>query len=398
MKFSSALQLVLAPLAVAKSARSSRHIRRDPNVGVGGIPAPVAGVGVGGVGGVVGGVGGVGIGGIGVGAIGGLGAISGVNAVIVWVSQGGGIPAQTLNQQVTVTQTITVPAGAAPTAIAGIDGASTTIQPGASGVVAGTGATHSVTVGGPQGLSFSPQEVSANVGDMIIFTFYGQNHTVTQSGFDTPCDLLPGGMDSGFMANPDNTIDPPPQVAMQVMTTDALWMFCAQGNHCGRGMTFSINPTPERTHAQFQANAIAQRGGDLPGTAITGGTGPAPADAAPAAPAPAPVDPAAPIDPAAPVGAIPSVASVGSNIPAPSAPAAVGNSASVGGGIVMGQGTIGTDGSCQCAVQCAGGAFPDPATQGLNAFGGVAGTIDMNAAGVVGGAAAAPAPVTPARR
>ncbi|CAI4217286.1 unnamed protein product [Parascedosporium putredinis] len=377
MKFSNALSLVLAPVAV--SARSSRQVKRDPQVGINGIG------GVGGVGGVanvgvgvpVGAVGGVGIGGLGgLGGLGGigLGAISGVNAV-------------------TVTQTVTVPAGAAATAILGNDGASTTIQPGASGSL------------------FLPQEVAANVGDMIIFTFYGQNHTVTQSGFETPCDPLAGGMDSGYMPNPDNTIVPPPQVAMQVMTTDPLWMFCAQGNHCGRGMALSINPTAEKTHAQFQANAIAQRGGDLPGTAITGGTGPAPAAPAAAPAAPQPVDPAqsAAASAAAPGPINP--ASGTNGVVSPTAPVAVGNSATVGGGIVMGQGTIAADGSCQCAVQCAGGAFPDPATQGLNAFGGIAGTIDMNSAGVVAGAAApvvaapaavssvaAPAPVTPARR
>ncbi|SPO03487.1 uncharacterized protein DNG_06170 [Cephalotrichum gorgonifer] len=361
MKFSSALQLALAPLALA----GSRQVRRDGHLSGGNVAvAPVAG--------------GVSVGGV--GHVGGL--ISGVNAVIIWVNQGGGNAAETINQQVTVTQTITVAAGAAPTAVSGVAG-STTIAAGSSAVVEGTGATHSVDVGGPQGLSFFPQEVSAQVGDMIIFTFYSQNHTVTQSSFDLPCEPLAGGMDSGFMANPDNSISPPPQVAMQVMTAEPLWMYCAQGNHCGRGMAFSINPSAEKTHAQFQANAIAQKGGDLPGTAITGGTGAAPADGAPA-------PPAAPAPPSNGTGG------ATSSLPGAALPTNVGGvanpiaSAPVGGlngGIVMGAGTVNlADGSCQCAVTCSGNGFPDPAAQGVNAFGGIAGSIDMASAGVVGAA------------
>jgi hypothetical protein len=84
------------------------------------------------------------------------------------------------------------------------------------------GATHSVTVGGPQGLAFDPPQLSANPGDTVIFTFLSQNHTATQSAFDKPCEPLAGGMDSGFQANPNNTINPPPQVAMQVMVSTPL--------------------------------------------------------------------------------------------------------------------------------------------------------------------------------
>jgi hypothetical protein len=45
---------------------------------------------------------------------------------------------------VTVTQTITVPAGGAPTELAGLDGVTTTVQPGSTAVIPGTGATHPV--------------------------------------------------------------------------------------------------------------------------------------------------------------------------------------------------------------------------------------------------------------
>jgi plastocyanin len=81
---------------------------------------------------------------------------------------------------------------------------------------------HYVTVGGPGGLVFTPDHVNAKVGDVVLFTFLGNNHTATQSAFTTPCDPLAGGMDSGFMSNPNSTVVPAPQVAMQVMVTDPL--------------------------------------------------------------------------------------------------------------------------------------------------------------------------------
>lgn len=373
MRLSTLLQLAIAPAALARISR----MRRTNHLG-----GAEAGLGVGaghaGVGAVDAGHAGVGAidHGLGVNAgvavPGHVGLVSGVNAVVIWVNQGGGAAAETINQEVTVTKTVT--AGAEATEVA-----NTVIDAGATGVVEGVGATHEVTVGGDQGLSYFPQEVAAQVGDMIIFTFYAMNHTVTQSTFDDACTAMEGGMDSGFMANPDNSIDPPPQVAMQVMTEDPIWMYCAQGNHCGQGMVFSINPSQENTHAQFQANAIAQNG-DGAATGITGGEGVPPAEdsAAPPAGEAPPVEEGQ--DTAAETVAEETAAQTDSgavlptsagDVAAPSAPAAGGQT--LGGGIVMGQGVMADDGSCQCAVQCAGGSFPDPAAQGVNAFGGIAG-------------------------
>ncbi|OTB04134.1 hypothetical protein M426DRAFT_29233, partial [Hypoxylon sp. CI-4A] len=105
--------------------------------------------------------------------------------------------------------------------------------------------THTVKVGGGKNLVFTPDSIAANMGDMVIFEFGAANHTVTQSTFATPCKAMEGGMDSGFMPNANDTVVPAPQVAMQVMTTDPLWFYCKQKAHCGKGMTFSINPTAE---------------------------------------------------------------------------------------------------------------------------------------------------------
>lgn len=122
--------------------------------------------------------------------------------IIIWANPGGGAETTTVNEKVTVTETVVAGGEATPPAAA---------------------ASHTVTVGGPGGLIFQPDQLNnVPIGDTVVFEFLSQNHTVTQSPFDTPCDALDGGMDSGFMPNPDNTVSPAPQVAMQVMVDTPL--------------------------------------------------------------------------------------------------------------------------------------------------------------------------------
>lgn len=157
----------------------------------------------------------------------GLNRGNGVEINFLWVNLGGGAATTVLGQASTVTVTQTVAGGGAvatapPAAVVTGDAGTATVGAPPTGTVVGTGATHSVTVGGPQGLAFSPSQLNPAVGDTVIFTFLSQNHTATQSAFDTPCQPLSGGMDSGYQANPNNTVNPPPQVAMQVMVDTPL--------------------------------------------------------------------------------------------------------------------------------------------------------------------------------
>ncbi|KAL6400796.1 hypothetical protein AUP68_16513 [Ilyonectria robusta] len=257
---------------------------------------------------------------------------SAANVIIIWVNGGNGAETTTINEKVTVTQTVTA-------------GAGTVIETPAAA------ASHTVTVGGPGGLVYQPDQLnSIPIGDTVVFEFLSQNHTVSQSAFDTPCDLLEGGMDSGFMANPNNTVSPPPQVAMQVMVDTPLWFYCKQMGHCGKGMTFSINPTAEKTQAMFQALAIKQKG--------TGAESPITDPAASSAVVAPPAESAAP--PAE--SAAPPV-----EAPASTASAPEGTEAAT-----PGEGTMGGDGSCTCIVTCQAGSFPAE-VQGLGNFGGISG-------------------------
>jgi plastocyanin len=125
--------------------------------------------------------------------------------------------------------------------------------------------THTVTVGGltadgSPNLVYTPESVDAMVGDTVHFVFKQLNHTASQSAFDTPCNLLEGGMDSGFMPNADGadgvTWD------MKVTTTEPIWMYCRQEGHCGTGMVFAVNPakTGDKTMADFKQLAIKLNG------------------------------------------------------------------------------------------------------------------------------------------
>jgi len=52
-------------------------------------------------------------------------------------------------------------------------------------------------------LGYTPESITAAVGDMVQFVFMQKNHTATQSTFANPCKKMDGGMDSGFMPNPE---------------------------------------------------------------------------------------------------------------------------------------------------------------------------------------------------
>lgn len=199
-----------------------------------------------------------------------------------------------------------------------------------------TGTTHQVVVGGTAGDVYTPNSITANVGDMVEFTFMETNHTATQSSFTTPCIKLDGGVDSGFMSNPNNTVNPPPTMKFQVTTTDPIWMYCRQTGHCGTGMTFSINPTSTKTQAAFMAAAIKQNGTS---SATSWGSGTS------------------------------GSAGWGSGTSGSSSAAAPGAT------VVAGTGVDGTGAACSCECLCGTNAFPPGS--GIGAFGGIGGQISV---------------------
>ncbi|KAL9581189.1 MAG: hypothetical protein Q9203_005994 [Teloschistes exilis] len=260
------------------------------------------------------------------------------------------------------------------------------------------GMTHMVTVGGDAGLVFSPSSINAAPGDMVHFTFMSQNHTLTQSTFPKPCVKMQGGVDSGFLPNPNNTISPPPTYMFQVKDMKPSWFYCKQKKpavHCGKGMTFSINPTADKTQDMFMQMAMQQNGTAadtmsmggsssmmMPSTSMAMPPPPAsspppaasspPAAMPPAAAPPMPAPPPPPPPAAAPPPAMPPAAAPA--MPAPPPPQNQ-NLAAAGASMSQGTGTM-SNGQCSCSCLCGVAAFP--AGAGVGMYGGYSGAVAMS--------------------
>ncbi|KAF1960217.1 hypothetical protein CC80DRAFT_288633 [Byssothecium circinans] len=218
-------------------------------------------------------------------------------------------------------------------------------------------ATHTVTVGGLKAaatgmvpvLGFTPESITANMGDMVVFQFMQKNHTATQSTFDQPCKKMEGGMDSGFMPNPEGK--PGVTWNMTVSTTEPLWFYCKQqtGTHCGVGMVMSINAKTDndKTMADFKNLAIKTNGTNLKQVAIQ--------------------------EVNAAAAAAPSTVTVQAGGAGAGAAAATGTGGTAAATVVAGQGTNQNGQTCSCQCLCGMNAFPPQAA--VNNFGGFAGMI-----------------------
>jgi len=143
--------------------------------------------------------------------------------------------------------------------------------PAATGTPTTTGsaaaATHTVVVGGNGTLTFSPEEVTAALNDVVVFEFQAKNHTATQSSFGAPCEKLalstPGsvGFDSGFMPVAANSTQFP-TFSVVVNETTPIWVYCRQDNpesHCGQGMVFAVNAVDSGTKNFTAFQALAKQ-------------------------------------------------------------------------------------------------------------------------------------------
>lgn len=97
-------------------------------------------------------------------------------------------------------------------------------------------ATLSVDVSSSSGaLTFSPNSMTANMGDTVVFTFQKGGHTVTQGQQSSACQPESNGFYSG-------TQSPPTTFTIEVNSTDPMWFYCSTPGHCQAGMVGVINP------------------------------------------------------------------------------------------------------------------------------------------------------------
>jgi len=124
---------------------------------------------------------------------------------------------------------------------------------------------HDVTVGAAGKLQYSPEAISAQPGDQVVFHFYPKNHTVTKSSFTNPCGKVEGGFSSGFQPVPANQTDNFPTFTITINDTQPVWVYCGQAagtpaSHCGQGMVFAVNCGADgssNSFTNFQNAALA---------------------------------------------------------------------------------------------------------------------------------------------
>ncbi|KAL1970119.1 hypothetical protein VTN77DRAFT_6524 [Rasamsonia byssochlamydoides] len=130
---------------------------------------------------------------------------------------------------------------------------------------------HDVNVG-QNGLVFSPDTLTAAVGDKVNFHFYPVNHSVVQSSFDTPCKpITGGGIFSGFVPSSGGVADN--MFTITINDTNPIWLYCSQTelSHCQAGMAMVINPPSSgNTLAAYKA-AAANTGTSVSPASVEGG-------------------------------------------------------------------------------------------------------------------------------
>ncbi|VDC05631.1 unnamed protein product [Peniophora sp. CBMAI 1063] len=92
---------------------------------------------------------------------------------------------------------------------------------------------------------FTPQTVTAKLGDIVFFNFTEGNHTATQSTFDAPClsahehNISLNGFDSGFQVVPNNSFLQSSVPILESNVNTTFWFF--DYNTCGIGGVGAIN-------------------------------------------------------------------------------------------------------------------------------------------------------------
>jgi len=114
-------------------------------------------------------------------------------------------------------------------------------------VQAASPVVHTVSVG-DGGLKFSPETVTAKVGEFVRFKFAASGHSVAESTFGSPCQAVTGS-DSFF----SGTMSSGGEFTIEVTSTDPIFFYCATQGHCQAGMSGVINPTSGETLAEYQS-------------------------------------------------------------------------------------------------------------------------------------------------
>ncbi|KAF7166977.1 hypothetical protein CNMCM5623_000465 [Aspergillus felis] len=120
--------------------------------------------------------------------------------------------------------------------------------------------THTVKVGPKENPhQYSPHNITAAVGDVIVFEFYPRNHSVVKADFMAPCVPASGGIFYSGQVNTFNETSDgqlegePPTWSLVVNDTEPTFFYCTAVDSClVNGMVGVINPNETMTwEAQF---------------------------------------------------------------------------------------------------------------------------------------------------
>ncbi|RAL12176.1 uncharacterized protein BO97DRAFT_368807 [Aspergillus homomorphus CBS 101889] len=139
--------------------------------------------------------------------------------------------------------------------------ATTSTGSGSSTSSARTGtATHTIEVGSkisPHG--YTPHNVTAAVGDVIVFEFYPRNHSVVKADYLAPCvpasgSIFYSGIFNSFNEEDGELVGPPPTWSLVVNDTEPTFFYCTAIDSClVNGMVGVINPNETMTwEAQYE--------------------------------------------------------------------------------------------------------------------------------------------------
>ncbi|PMD65674.1 Cupredoxin [Hyaloscypha bicolor E] len=121
------------------------------------------------------------------------------------------------------------------------------------------GTPHIIDVGKGGALTFSPDSLTAAVGDTLEFHFYSGSggHSVASSTLESPCVPAPDAFFSGFQ-KADTTGDT--TFVVNVTSTDPIWYYCSLSSHCQAGMVGVVNPPSGKTITDYTdaAKKVAQ--------------------------------------------------------------------------------------------------------------------------------------------
>ncbi|KAH8750879.1 Cupredoxin, partial [Hyaloscypha finlandica] len=131
------------------------------------------------------------------------------------------------------------------------------------------GTPHIIDVGEGGALTFSPDSLTAAVGDTLEFHFYSGSggHSVASSTLESPCVPAPDAFFSGFL-KADTTGDT--TFVVNVTSTDPIWYYCSLASHCQAGMVGVVNPPSGKSITDYTDAAKKVARASSPAT-MTGG-------------------------------------------------------------------------------------------------------------------------------